>query len=79
MHIHEKFFLYSLQSEEEGGPYSGMYSGIDLTTYDSDVYTAEVNETMEDDWEADHDPLYLIGQVFDTVYFNIDRYSPAGT
>ena len=73
LHVHVNNCKNSLQSEE--GIYDGMYSGIDLTTYDSDVHTAEVNETVDDDWDADIDPLYLVGQVFETVFFSIDRYS----
>ena len=74
LHVHvNNYKKNSLQSEE--GIYAGMYSGIDLTTYDSDVHSAEVNETVDDDWDADIDPLYLVGQVFETVFFSIDRYS----
>ena len=63
----------TLQSGE--GNFTKMYKDIDLTTYDSDVYSTDVNETMDDDWDSDLDPLYAIEQVFGTVFFSIDRYS----
>ena len=53
--------------------FSDLYSDIDLTSYDEDLFEAEVNETTEEDWGTQQDPRYLIEEVFRNSYLNINR------